>query len=185
LIANAITSVRLLLLVPLYLLTVSASPGMRWAALGVFLLAGATDVLDGFVARKLGQTSRAGALLDLAADRLLTLTSVFALMAAGTLHGAWLVAGIVLVARDMVVATLNEALPGQLNTRATPVERLKIALQFIGLALLIAPPVSLAAVAESHVSGRWCLTLAAAFAGGTTLAYCRRAASALRIRATG
>ncbi len=168
-IANLITSVRLVLLVPLFVLASGAEPGMRWAGLGVFLLAGATDVLDGHVARRLGEVSKGGALLDLVADRLLTLVAVTAVAAAGALPGPWLVAGVALVGRDLVVASLNEALPGQLDIRVSPLERVKIALQFAGLGLLITP------LAAGHDIGRMALAAAAALAGVAVLDYVRRA----------
>ncbi len=48
-------------------------------ALAVFLLAGATDLLDGFIARKFGQNTAIGAFLDPIADKLL-LVSCFILL---------------------------------------------------------------------------------------------------------
>ena len=179
-ISNAITSIRLVLLAPLFLLASAASAEFRWMALAVFLTAGLTDVLDGFVARKLGETSKAGAMLDLLADRLLTLTVVVALAASGALRGVWLAAGGLLIARDLAVATLNETLPGQLDIRVSPAERVKIALQFSAFALLIAPPIHPMQGPDSHDLGRWALGAAALLACATVVDYGRRAARAWR-----
>ena len=43
----------------------------------LFVIAGITDHLDGYVARRTGSTSSLGALLDLVADKLLIVTSSF------------------------------------------------------------------------------------------------------------
>jgi len=140
-----------------------AQPGAtaHLAALGVFLLAGLTDVLDGRVARALGEVSRLGAVLDLIADRLLTLAVVGGLIARGELPGAWLAAGVALVARDLVVASFGETLP-DFGLKVSPLERVKIALQFAGFGLLIAPPI-LTGFPQLEV-GRWTLGASAGLA---------------------
>ena len=50
-----------------------------WIALGVFTLMAVTDKLDGYLARRLNQTSKLGTLLDPAADKLLVACSVILL----------------------------------------------------------------------------------------------------------
>mgnify|MGYP001563640582 CR=1 FL=1 len=52
---------------------------IRWVALGIYLLAEATDVVDGYVARHLRQKTRAGSILDPLADKLLFLTTLVCL----------------------------------------------------------------------------------------------------------
>lgn len=51
----------------------------RWIALGVFLVAAASDGLDGWVARRFDQKSELGAFLDPIADKFLLLTGVVTL----------------------------------------------------------------------------------------------------------
>lgn len=66
--ANLLTLLRILS-VPLFVgLVASGSVG---AALAVFVLAGATDLLDGFIARRYGQRTALGRFLDPLADKLL------------------------------------------------------------------------------------------------------------------
>ena len=69
-IPNVLTAVRVLL-APLtaYLIV----RGNDLAALGVFAVAGASDAVDGFLARRFGLVSRFGEYLDPAADKLLML----------------------------------------------------------------------------------------------------------------
>jgi CDP-diacylglycerol--glycerol-3-phosphate 3-phosphatidyltransferase len=82
-----LTMLRLLLLpVFLYLLLLDAGPDEpgrvnphRWWALGVFAVMALTDKLDGYLARRLNQTSRLGTLLDPIADKLLVASSLILL----------------------------------------------------------------------------------------------------------
>lgn len=71
------------------------------ASLIVFAAAGASDGLDGYVARRWGVTSRFGAWLDPVADKLLMLFSLTALYIVGATP-VWLLA--LVVARDAAIA---------------------------------------------------------------------------------
>ena len=96
---NAITLARLL-----------AVPGVVWlamrgwyeAALWLFLLAGLSDALDGWLARRLDRVSRLGSLLDPIADKAL-LVSVFVTLGAQEVLPAWLV--ILVVFRDALIVS--------------------------------------------------------------------------------
>jgi len=184
-ISNAVTSLRIILLAPLFALLVSgAGSGARGWALAVFLAAGLTDVLDGYLARKLGEVSALGAMLDLIADRLLTAVTLVALISAGALRGWGVVAGLVLIVRDLVVASLNEALPGRLAIRVSNLERVKITLHFTAVGLLIAPKVW---PPQGHMDqygvGALLLSLAAGLSVVTLVDYCGRALRAFSERA--
>jgi cardiolipin synthase (CMP-forming) len=174
--ANLVTASRIVLLVPLWVLVTSPGEAAAWAALGVFLLAGLTDVVDGRIARALGQVSAFGAMLDLISDRLLTAVVAVGLIAAGRLYGLWILAPLVLLGRDLVVASFGEALQGRVKFPVTLTERLKIALQFAGFGLLLAPQV----LEGKHLAGRWALAASAAVCAATLVGYSRQAAAALR-----
>ena len=95
--ANALTVLRALLApVLVYLL----AAGLYQYALWTFLAAGLSDVLDGFVARRLNQFTRFGAILDPIADKLVIASSFIALAVLNLLP-LWLV--LVVVARDAVI----------------------------------------------------------------------------------
>lgn len=70
-------------------------------ALGLVLVAGASDFLDGYLARRLGQTSPLGAFLDPLGDRLLSTVAFIALASHGLLP-PWL--AVTVVAKDIYVA---------------------------------------------------------------------------------
>lgn len=74
---NVISMLRLLG-VPLFLYLV-LGPEADWWALAVLMLAGVTDFLDGYLARRLDQTSPLGQILDPVADRLYILAVVVGL----------------------------------------------------------------------------------------------------------
>src|SRR3954452_25402166 len=74
---NALSVLRLLG-VPLFLWLVLGPEADGWA-LGVLMLSGVTDYLDGYLARRLDQASRLGAILDPVADRLYILAVVIGL----------------------------------------------------------------------------------------------------------
>ncbi|PIW63499.1 MAG: CDP-diacylglycerol--glycerol-3-phosphate 3-phosphatidyltransferase [Candidatus Omnitrophica bacterium CG12_big_fil_rev_8_21_14_0_65_50_5] len=52
---------------------------LRFAALGIFLFAAVLDFLDGYIARKFGQVTRAGSILDPLADKMLLMSAFICL----------------------------------------------------------------------------------------------------------
>jgi cardiolipin synthase len=100
-IPNALSTVRLLL-VPVFLALVLT--GQDLAALVVIVVSSATDYLDGIIARRFGQITKLGQLLDPAADRLFIFAAVIAL-AVREVVPWWVV--IVIVGRDVLLAVLG------------------------------------------------------------------------------
>jgi cardiolipin synthase (CMP-forming) len=98
-------SVARLLGVPVFLWLVLGqhSTARDWWAVGLLIAAGASDWLDGKIARALNQQSRLGQILDPAADRLYIAATVIAL-AVRTIIPWWLVA--VLAARELLMAVV-------------------------------------------------------------------------------
>jgi len=84
-IPNILSAFRLLL-VPLFSIVFFSglSNAKFWAA-GIFLLAGATDVLDGYIARKYQWITPLGRMLDPLADKLMQMTVLVTLAVAGLL----------------------------------------------------------------------------------------------------
>jgi cardiolipin synthase len=132
---NLITLARLAAIVPLGWLLAAG----RWeAALLLFLLCAAGDGLDGFLARRLHQESRLGALLDPVADKL-TMLTVALLLAWHGLLPWWLAAAVVL--RDVVIfsgATAYRLRFGALEIAPTRLSKLNTFLEFGTLALVLA-----------------------------------------------
>lgn len=80
--ANKITICRILA-VPFFVGTVlyysAERDYLRWVALGIFMLAVISDVIDGYIARTRHQKTRAGAILDPLADKLLLMSAFICL----------------------------------------------------------------------------------------------------------
>ena len=153
-IPNALSVLRLLG-VPLFLYLLLGPQADGWAIV-VLAVSGATDYLDGKLARMLDQGSRLGALLDPAADRLYVLATLVAFVVRDIVP--WWVAAI-LVGRDLVLAATLPLLRSRGMT-ALPVHYLGKAATFC---LLYAFPLLLAAQAEGTFAAI-CRPLAYAFA---------------------
>ena len=100
--ANQLTILRIVLIPAFVLLVVYGRLG---TALLVFITAGATDALDGLIARRAGQRTSLGAWLDPMADKLLLVTTFIVLTVPGielTNHlPLWLT--VVVISRDIVI----------------------------------------------------------------------------------
>jgi CDP-diacylglycerol--glycerol-3-phosphate 3-phosphatidyltransferase len=82
---NALTVARLILIPLFVVLLLQADAGYSWAAALVFAAAGATDQIDGFLARRWQVESGFGKIADPLADRLMIDTAVILLWDAGRL----------------------------------------------------------------------------------------------------
>lgn len=140
-IPNAISFVRLLLVPVFAVLLATGNDG--WAIL-VLAVSGASDWLDGVLARRLGQVSRLGQLLDPAADRLFIIVTLVALAWRDVVPW-WLL--VVLVLRDLVLGIMLLVL-GRAGYAPLPVHLAGKAGTF---ALLYAFPLLLLAELDSWV----------------------------------
>lgn len=100
-IPNLLSALRILL-VPVFLWLVLV-PEADLLAIGVLVVSGVTDYLDGKIARATGQTTRLGAILDPVADRLYILAVVVGLGLRGVIP-VWL--AIILPLRDVLLFSL-------------------------------------------------------------------------------
>jgi cardiolipin synthase len=96
-IPNVITALRIVLVAPILWLLLQASYG---EALLLFLIAGLSDGVDGFLAKRFNWTSRLGGILDPMADKLLLMGAILVLGWQGDLP-IWLVAMVIF--RDVVI----------------------------------------------------------------------------------
>lgn len=98
-IPNIITILRITLVVPLAVLLVN---GQYMAALLIFVFAGLSDGIDGYLARRNNWISRSGAILDPLADKLLMFCSYLVLSWLGKIP-VWLAA--LVIGRDIVIVS--------------------------------------------------------------------------------
>lgn len=114
---------------------------LRWVALGIFLVAAITDLLDGWVARTYGEQSKLGQMLDPIADKLLVGGCLFMLAADDTIRGWSLWAALIILCREILVSGLREFL-AELRV-SVPVSRLakwKTMMQLVAVGFLLAGP---------------------------------------------
>jgi cardiolipin synthase len=144
-IPNALSMLRLAL-VPVFLVAIVV--GNYVAALVILVVASLTDLLDGYLARRLQQVTRLGQLLDPAADRLYIFAALVGL-AANDLVPWWIV--IVIVARDVFLLVLGVVLANhgygplpvhQLGKVATFALFFGVPVIMLGLAFPVVEPVS-------------------------------------------
>ena len=82
-IPNSLTLSRCLLTIPIALLLCRGTEGSIFAAGILLVIASLTDWLDGFLARRLGQASLVGSILDVVADEILFMPTLILAIAAG------------------------------------------------------------------------------------------------------
>jgi CDP-diacylglycerol--glycerol-3-phosphate 3-phosphatidyltransferase/cardiolipin synthase len=114
---------------------------MRWLAVFIYVLAGITDYLDGYLARVTLQSSTFGRMLDPIADKLLIAACLLMLTADGSIRSWSIWAAIVILSREILVSGLREFL-AEVKV-SVPVSRLakwKTATQLVSVGFLIAGP---------------------------------------------
>jgi len=111
-----------------------------YPAAGVgFALAGITDSLDGYFARKLGQTSRLGAFLDPVADKLIV-AAALVLIVSRDPQWYLVIAAIVIIGREIAVSALREwmaEIGARGRIKVSLLGKYKTIMQIVGLSLLL------------------------------------------------
>jgi len=112
---------------------------LRWLALTLFIAAGITDILDGYLARKWGELSSFGRMLDPIADKLLVASCLLMLAADGTIRGWSLWAAIVILCREILVSGLREYLAElRVSVPVTRLAKWKTTFQLVAVGFLLA-----------------------------------------------
>ena len=135
------------------------------AALGIFLVAAATDLLDGYLARRWGQVTTVGTLLDPIADKLLISSALIALVQTGHVP-AWLT--ILLIGREFVISGLRSiASAAGYTIKANDLGKTKMAFQVAAIALVILSM----RIPEVGVYAYWCMWLVVFFSIASAFSY--------------
>ena len=105
----------------------------------LFAAAGITDLLDGYYARKLSQTSRLGAFLDPVADKLIVAVALVLLVSKDP--RSWVVmTAIIIIGREIAISALREWMAEIGQRRKVAVSflgKLKTILQIVGLSMML------------------------------------------------
>ncbi|MDR0840915.1 MAG: CDP-diacylglycerol--glycerol-3-phosphate 3-phosphatidyltransferase [Christensenellaceae bacterium] len=132
---NKLTLLRVLM-VPLFIGCFYLKvPYWSYIAAGIFVLAYATDVLDGKIARARNLVTDFGKLMDPIADKLLSASALIMLAAVGLLHP---VAAIIIVAREFFISGFRLVSAGSgVVIAASSLGKLKTISQFVAITLTL------------------------------------------------
>ena len=139
---NIITLARILLVPVFVVIYLWPGDGTYLIAAALFALAAATDWLDGYLARRLNQTTPFGAFLDPVADKLIVVSALTVLLAQHST--VWLtLPGLIIIGREIMISALREWM-AEMNSSVTVavsyLGKIKTSLQMIAIAVLLALP---------------------------------------------
>ena len=134
---NSLTLLRIFLVPFLVVVLLTKFDGREFVGLGIFLVAAVTDFLDGWFARRRGQITRLGTLLDPIADKLLMSAAFISLVEMDPHHvPAWMV--VIVIGREFAVSGLRSIAAQQgVTIAASPLGKGKMVSQVIAISLLI------------------------------------------------
>jgi CDP-diacylglycerol---glycerol-3-phosphate 3-phosphatidyltransferase len=167
---NGLTLVRIFL-VPLLVAVLLTKYNVLIAAL-IFLAASLTDLLDGYYARKRGQITTLGILLDPVADKLLV-SSAFISLVQLQVVPAWMV--VIIIGREFAVSGLRSIASAQgFTIDASELGKIKMATQVAAITLLILGMPGGSPYPVFHSIGRIALYFVVLFALWSAVDYFRR-----------
>jgi len=105
----------------------------------LFAAAGVTDSLDGYFARRLGQTSRLGAFLDPVADKLVVAVALVLLISKDT-RALIVLTAAVIIGREITISALREwmaEIGARRKVAVSQLGKIKTVLQIVGLSMML------------------------------------------------
>lgn len=139
--ANLLTGLRVLVIPIIIACFFLPTPYANWIALGFYVLAGVTDFLDGWVARRMDQHTKLGEFLDPVADKLLVGALLIMLVAECHIAGLTVLPAVVILLREILVSGLREYLADvKVSVPVTQLAKWKTATQIFAIGFLIVGP---------------------------------------------
>ena len=135
---NRLTLSRIVAIPVILLLLVIPYGWAAWLALVLFVLAGITDWLDGYMARRDNQVSMMGQFLDPIADKLLVAAVILFLVHNGQISGLTIWPAVIILLREVAVSGLREFLAGvRVSVPVSQLAKWKTFIQIVALSFLI------------------------------------------------
>lgn len=148
---NLLTLVRILMIPVFVILFITPTPDRSLIAAVIFTVAAVTDLLDGYIARRTGQVTKLGKLLDPIADKLLVLSALILLV---NMDRVSALVAILVIAREVAVTGIRAIAAGEgLIIAAEMTGKYKMALQVVAIVLLILEGTGLAELGNMHLAG--------------------------------
>ena len=148
---NLITLARILLIPVFVILFSTPTPERSINAAIIFVIAAVSDLLDGYIARRTGQVTTLGKLLDPIADKLLVLSALILLVNVDRVSA---LVAILVIAREVAVTGIRAIAAGEgMIIPAETTGKYKMALQVVAITFLILEGTSLAELGNLHLAG--------------------------------
>ena len=147
----------------------------------LFVLFAATDWLDGFLARKLNQTSSFGAFLDPVADKFLVCASLLVLV---HLNRADVFVGLIIIGREIAISALREWMAQIGASKSVAVHmigKLKTVGQMVAIPFLLFDGVLFGFI-HTRIWGSWLIWVAAVLTIWSMVYYLQKAVPEIRAR---
>jgi len=136
--ANLLTMARIAVIPPIILFLAMGGEVWLWTAFALYALACVTDYFDGYLARAMNQVSALGRFLDPIADKLLVAAIILMLTASGGLAGWNVLAGLIILLREITVSGLREFLAEiRVGVPVSQLAKWKTTIQMLCLGFLI------------------------------------------------
>ena len=161
--------------------TVASLPGKNLIATVLFVSFAITDWLDGYLARKLNQTSSFGAFLDPVADKFLVCASLLVLV---HLNRADVFVGLIIIGREIAISALREwmaQIGAGKSVAVHMIGKLKTVGQMVAIPFLLFDG-KLFGVIDTHLWGTWLIWVAAVLTVWSMVYYLQKAIPEIRAR---
>lgn len=136
--ANQLTLSRIIVIPVILILLDMPYAFTAWLALVLFVAAGVTDMLDGYVARRDNHVSMIGQFLDPIADKLLVASVILLLVHNGQITGTTIWPAVIILLREVAVSGLREFLAGvRVSVPVSQLAKWKTFIQIVALSFLI------------------------------------------------
>ena len=168
------------LIVGVFYLPISAATQNLLASV-MFVVFAATDWLDGYLARKLNQTSSFGAFLDPVADKFLVCAALLVLV---HLQRADVFVALIIIGREIAISALREWMAQIGASKSVAVHmigKIKTSVQMVAIPFLLYDGL-LFGVVDTHVWGTWLIWISAVLTVWSMVYYLQKALPEIRAR---
>ena len=168
------------LIVGVFYLPISAVTQNLLASV-MFVVFAATDWLDGYLARKLNQTSSFGAFLDPVADKFLVCAALLVLV---HLQRAVVFVALIIIGREIAISALREWMAQIGASKSVAVHmigKIKTSVQMVAIPFLLYDGL-LFGVVDTHVWGTWLIWISAVLTVWSMVYYLQKALPEIRAR---
>ncbi len=150
-------------------------------ACGLFILVALTDWADGWLARRLNQTSAFGAFLDPVADKFLVCASLLILLELGRVSA---LVALIIIGREIAISALREWMAQIGASRSVAVHmlgKLKTAAQMLAIVFLLFDGPLFGGLHSLDI-GRWLIYIACGLTVWSMVYYLQKALPAIRAK---